>query len=141
MRIMSLHNGTRRVVSMVIIGYDLDHILVFNLSNLLHKFIRNVEPALCESLDVHGRQNHRITFRDGHEINDRPPLCIRPSIIAKRHILRTPRALNEFQLHLYIRFFILQKSGPQGIVSGRDITRDGLFATYMNAATYVNAMA
>ena len=88
MRIMSLHNGTGRLESLGIIGYDLDHILMSNLSNLLHKFIRNVEPVLCESLGVHGRQKHKSIFRDGYEINDRSPLCIRPSITTKRHPLR-----------------------------------------------------
>ena len=76
MRIMSLHNGTRCLACLGFIGYDLDHILVSNLSNLLNKFICNVEPALCESFGVHERQNHRPTFRDGYEINDRPLLCI-----------------------------------------------------------------
>jgi len=126
MRIMSLHNGTRRLSSLGIIGYDLDHILMSNLSNLLHKSIHNVEPVLCESLGIHGRQKHRPTFRDHHEINDRPLLCIRPSITTKRHTLRTPHSLDGFQLSLYMRFFVLQKSDPQGVVSGRDITRDGV---------------
>ena len=56
MRIITLHNGTRCFASLGIISYDLDHILVSNLSNLLHKSIRNVELAFCESLDIHERQ-------------------------------------------------------------------------------------
>ena len=67
----------------------------------------------------------RLTFYDGHEINAWSPLYIQSSITRKRYTFWIPYALDSFQL-LYIRFFILQKSDPQGVVSGRDITRDGV---------------
>ena len=46
-----------------------------NLSNLLHKFFHNVKLALCESLDIHGGQEHRPIFGDNHELNDLSSLC------------------------------------------------------------------
>ena len=126
MRIMTLHNDFHRLASLGIIGYDLDQILVSNLSNFLRKSIHNVEPTFRESLGIHGRQKHRPTFRDGNEINDQPLLCIRLFITTKKHTLQPPSTLNGFQYPLYISFFILQKRVLNELYTVRDIARDGI---------------
>ena len=123
---MILHNIAHYLANLCIIGYDLDHILMLNISKLIHKFICNVKLTFYEYLDIHEGQEHMITFRDSHEINDRP-FC------ASNHSSLKIESPFDFQVFLNgpnilsIIVFSLCKRGHPQVVSVMDITWDCIF--------------
>jgi len=123
-RIFALHNSTGGLTCRSIICYDLDDILRTNFFNAIFKLFRNVMSVFYFSLGIYGVQEHRVTFGDCHEINERSPLRIRPSITTNGEPLLLQCGPDGLHQPLNVRFFTLQESGPQRVVVGRFVADD-----------------
>ena len=78
-------------------------------------------PVFHFSLGIYGVQEYRVTFGDRHEINERSPLRIRPSITTNGEPLLLPCGPDGLHQPLYKKFFT---SDPQRVVVGRFVAND-----------------
>ena len=83
-RKLALYNSTSGLTCKSIANYDWNDILRTNFLNTIFKLFHNIMSVFHFSLSIYGVQEHRATFSDCHEINQRSSLYIRPPITSNR---------------------------------------------------------
>jgi len=121
-RIFVLYNSTRGLTCRSVISYDFYDILRTNFFNAIFKFFSQCNVSFSLLSRICGE--HRVTFGNRHEINERSSLRIRPSITTNGDPLLLPCGPDGLHQPLHVRFFTLQESDLQRVVPGRFVVSD-----------------